>query len=115
MSHPYSPSPLCLQRRPTRAVEVGPVGLGGENPIRVQSMLTSDTRETDDCVEEAMGLVGAGCEIVRVTAQTKKVAQNLEHIISGIRAKGSDVPIVADIHFRPDAAMEAVKWVQKVR
>ncbi|MEM1440910.1 MAG: (E)-4-hydroxy-3-methylbut-2-enyl-diphosphate synthase [Verrucomicrobiota bacterium] len=115
MSNTYSPSPLSIERRPTRAVPVGPVGLGGDNPIRVQSMLTSDTREAGDCIEEAMGLVEAGREIVRVTAQTKKVAQNLEHIIAGIRAAGSDVPIVADIHFRPDAAMEAVKWVQKVR
>jgi len=78
-------------------------------------MLTSDTRETMDCVEETMGLVDAGCEIVRVTAQTKKIAANLENIIAAIRARGADVPIVADIHFKPDAAMEAVKWVDKVR
>ncbi|MEM9280713.1 MAG: (E)-4-hydroxy-3-methylbut-2-enyl-diphosphate synthase [Verrucomicrobiota bacterium] len=113
--NPYSPSPLTTTRRPTRAVQVGQVGLGGENPIRVQSMLTSDTRETDDCVAESMGLVEAGCEIVRVTAQTRKIAQNLEHILAGIREKGSEVPVVADIHFKPDAAMEAVKWVNKVR
>jgi (E)-4-hydroxy-3-methylbut-2-enyl-diphosphate synthase len=78
-------------------------------------MLTSDTREAEDCIAETMGLVEAGCEIVRVTAQTKKIAENLEHIVAGIRARGSDVPIVADIHFKPDAAMEAVKWVDKVR
>ena len=64
---------------------------------------------------ESMGLVDAGCEIVRVTAQTRKIAENLEHILAGIREKGTDVPIVADIHFKPDAAMEAVKWVEKVR
>ncbi len=115
MSRNYAPSPLTSKRRPTRSVAIGPVGVGGDNPIRVQSMLTSDTRETDDCVAETMGLVEAGCEIVRVTAQTKKIAANLEHIVAGIRAKGSDVPIVADIHFKPDAAMEAVKWVEKVR
>ncbi len=115
MSRPYSPSPLNLSRRPTRAVGVGPIGLGGENPIRVQSMLTSDTRDAEACIEEAVGLVEAGCEIVRVTAQTRKIAENLEHILSGIRAKGTDVPVVADIHFKPDAAMEAVKWVEKVR
>ncbi|MDF1824845.1 MAG: (E)-4-hydroxy-3-methylbut-2-enyl-diphosphate synthase [Verrucomicrobiales bacterium] len=115
MSRPYSPSPLNLTRRPTRTVGVGPVGIGGENPIRVQSMLTSDTRDAEACIEEAMGLVEAGCEIVRVTAQTRKIAENLEHILSGIRRKGSDVPVVADIHFKPDAAMEAVKWVEKVR
>ena len=115
MSRPYSPSPLNISRRPARSVGVGPVGLGGDNPIRVQSMLTSDTREAEACIEEAMGLVEAGCEIIRVTAQTRKIAENLEHILAGIRAKGSDVPVVADIHFKPDAAMEAVKWVEKVR
>jgi (E)-4-hydroxy-3-methylbut-2-enyl-diphosphate synthase len=115
MSHRYSPSPLSLTRRPTRAVAIGPVGVGGAHPLRVQSMLTSDTREAEDCINETMDLVGAGCEIVRVTAQTKKIAENLEHIVAGIRARGSDVPIVADIHFKPDAAMEAVKWVDKVR
>lgn len=115
MSRRYSPSPLNLSRRPTRAVMIGPVGVGGNNPVRVQSMLTSDTREAEDCINESMGLVEAGCEIVRVTAQTKKIAENLEPIVAGIRARGSDVPIVADIHFKPDAAMEAVKWVDKVR
>ncbi len=115
MTTPYTPSPLHSPRRPTREVMVGPVGVGGDNPIRVQSMLTSDTRDTDACVGESMGLVEAGCEIVRVTAQTRKIAENLEHILAGIREKGTDVPVVADIHFKPDAAMEAVKWVEKVR
>ncbi|MEX2580516.1 MAG: (E)-4-hydroxy-3-methylbut-2-enyl-diphosphate synthase [Verrucomicrobiales bacterium] len=111
----YAASPLAAARRATREVRIGPVGVGGENPIRVQSMLTSDTRKTEDCVKETMDLVEAGCEIVRVTAQTKKIAENLENIVAGIRARGSDVPVVADIHFKPDAAMEAVKWVEKVR
>lgn len=115
MSLRYSPSPLQLSRRPAREVLIGPVGLGGSHPVRVQSMLTSDTREAEDCIKEALGLVEAGCEIVRITAQTKKIAENLEPILAGIRAAGSDVPIVADIHFKPDAAMEAVKWVDKVR
>lgn len=115
MTTPYTPSPLHSPRRPTREVMVGPVGVGGDNPIRVQSMLTSDTRDTDACVGESMGLVEAGCEIVRVTAQTRKIAENLEYILAEIREKGTDVPVVADIHFKPDAAMEAVKWVEKVR
>jgi (E)-4-hydroxy-3-methylbut-2-enyl-diphosphate synthase len=115
MTRRYSPSPLGLTRRSARAVAIGPVPLGGEHPVRVQSMLTSDTRETDDCVKETMDLVAAGCEIVRVTAQTRQIAANLEHIVAGVRAQGSDVPLVADIHFKPDAAMEAVKWVEKVR
>ena len=115
MSHRYSPSPLVLSRRPTRAVAIGPVGVGGAHPVRVQSMLTSDTRDAEACIKETMDLVAAGCEIVRVTAQTRQIAANLEHIAAGIRARGSDVPLVADIHFKPDAAMEAVKWVAKVR
>ena len=94
---------------------VGKVGIGGSNPIRVQSMLTSDTRDAEACVQEALGLVAVGCEIVRVTAQTRQIAENLEHIRAGLLAAGCDVPLVADIHFKPDAAMEAVKWVEKVR
>jgi (E)-4-hydroxy-3-methylbut-2-enyl-diphosphate synthase len=78
-------------------------------------MLTSDTRDADACVKEALALAGAGCQIVRVTAQTRIIAENLQHIRDGIRAAGCDVPLVADIHFKPDAAMEAVKWVEKVR
>ncbi len=115
MTWRHSPSPLSLVRRCARAVAIGPVPLGGEHPVRVQSMLTSDTREAADCVAETMDLVAAGCEIVRVTAQTRQIAANLEPIVAGIRERGSDVPIVADIHFKPDAAMEAVKWVDKVR
>ena len=102
-------------RRHTREVMVGHVGIGGANSIRVQSMLTSDTRDTESCVNEALGLVDAGCEIVRVTAQTRKYAENLEHIKKGLLDRGCDVPLVADIHFRPDAALEAAKWVEKVR
>ena len=78
-------------------------------------MLTSDTRDADACVKESIELIEAGCEIVRVTAQTRKIAENLEPIVAGIRESGSNVPVVADIHFKPDAAMEAVKWVEKVR
>lgn len=94
---------------------VGNVGVGGSNPIRVQSMLTSDTRDTDACVKEALDLAAAGCEIIRLTAQTKVFAANLEHIARGLRAAGCHVPLVADIHFKPDAAMEAAKWVEKIR
>lgn len=111
----YSPSPFSPPRRQTREVTVGNVAIGGDNEVAVQSMLTSDTRDAEACVKEALGLTEAGCEIVRVTAQTKKIARNLEHILKGLRDAGSDVPIVADIHFKPDAAMEAAKWVEKVR
>ena len=102
-------------RRPSREVMVGHVGLGGNNPVRVQSMLTSDTMNTEACVKEALGLVAAGCEIVRITAPTVKDARNLGEIKKALLAAGCDVPLVADIHFKPEAAMEAAQWVEKVR
>ena len=102
-------------RRATREVQVGNLGLGGANPIRIQSMLTSSTLDTAACVKEALALADAGCEIIRLTAQTKVFAANLEHIARELRASGCQVPLVADIHFKPDAAMEAAKWVEKIR
>jgi (E)-4-hydroxy-3-methylbut-2-enyl-diphosphate synthase len=96
-------------------VKVGNVGIGGHHPIRVQSMITSDTRDTPACVAEVLGLAEAGCEIVRITAQTRIYAANLENIAREVRAAGCQVPLVADIHFKPDAALEAAKWVEKVR
>ena len=95
----YCPDLYHYQRRKTRVVTVGKVSIGGDNPVRVQSMLTSDTRDTEACVKEALVLVEAGCEIVRVTAQTRVIAENLQNIRDGIRAAGCDVPLVADIHF----------------
>ena len=112
---PYCDSLLSYRRRPTREVMVGHVGIGGNHPIRVQSMLTSDTRDTEACIRETLQLVEAGCEIVRITAQTRKYAENLEHIKAGLLARGCQVPLVADIHFKPDAALEAARWVEKVR
>ncbi|MCW1921903.1 (E)-4-hydroxy-3-methylbut-2-enyl-diphosphate synthase [Luteolibacter arcticus] len=111
----YCPDLLAYNRRKTREVLVGKVGIGGGNPIRVQSMITSDTRDTPACVAEVLQLAGAGCEIVRITAQTKIYAANLENIAREVRAAGCEVPLVADIHFKPDAALEAAKWVEKVR
>jgi (E)-4-hydroxy-3-methylbut-2-enyl-diphosphate synthase len=96
-------------------VNVGDVGIGGDNPIRVQSMITCDTMDTEASIQQTMELADAGCEIVRITAPTVKDSHNLEHIVKGLRAHGCDVPIVADIHFKPEAAMEAAKWVDKVR
>ncbi len=104
-----------FQRRATRVVQVGNVAIGGENPVRVQSMITCDTMDTEASIQQTMDLVAVGCEIVRITAPTVKDAANLQHIVAGLRARGCDVPIVADIHFKPDAAMEAAKWVEKVR
>jgi 1-hydroxy-2-methyl-2-(E)-butenyl 4-diphosphate synthase len=111
----YCPDLLSHTRRMTREVMVGNVGVGGNNPIRVQSMITSDTRDTPACVAEVLALAEAGCEIVRITAQTKVYAANLENIAREVRAAGCHVPLVADIHFKPDAAMEAAKWVEKIR
>jgi (E)-4-hydroxy-3-methylbut-2-enyl-diphosphate synthase len=103
------------QRRGTREVMVGRVGVGGANPIRVQSMITCDTMDTEASIAQTMELAAAGCEIVRITAPTVKDSANLEYIARGLRERGCDVPIVADIHFKPEAAMEAAKWVEKVR
>ncbi len=104
-----------FQRRVTRVVHVGKVAIGGENPIRVQSMITCDTMDTEASIKQTMDLAAVGCEIVRITAPTVKDAANLQHIVAGLRARGCDVPIVADIHFKPEAAMEAAKWVEKIR
>ena len=78
-------------------------------------MITCDTMNTEASIQQSMELADAGCEIVRITAPTVKDSRNLEHIVKGLRERGCDVPIVADIHFKPDAAMEAAKWVEKVR
>ena len=111
----YCADPFNYQRRITREVMIGKVGVGGANPIRVQSMITCDTMDTEMSIQQTMELAVAGCEIVRITAPTVKDARNLEHIVKGLRERGCDVPIVADIHFKPEAAIEAAKWVDKVR
>jgi (E)-4-hydroxy-3-methylbut-2-enyl-diphosphate synthase len=102
-------------RRESREVRTGRTAVGGKNPVRIQSMLTSDTMDTAACVKETLGLVNAGCEIVRITAPTVKDARNLENIRAALLELGCDIPLVADIHFKPEAAMEAAKWVEKVR
>jgi len=94
---------------------VGPVGVGGANPIRVQSMITCDTMDTEASIAQTIELAQVGCEIVRITAPTVKDAVNLQPIVAGLRARRCHVPIVADIHFKPEAALEAAKWVDKVR
>ncbi|CAN5565961.1 hypothetical protein BH20VER3_BH20VER3_20640 [soil metagenome] len=94
---------------------VGQVGVGGDNPIRVQSMITCDTMDTEASIAQTIELAQVGCEIVRITAPTVKDAANLQHIVRGLRERGCLVPIVADIHFKPEAALEAARWVDKVR
>jgi (E)-4-hydroxy-3-methylbut-2-enyl-diphosphate synthase len=111
----YCPDPWVYHRRLTREVKVGNVHVGGSNPIRVQSMLTCDTMDTETCIEQTLDLVKVGCEIVRITAPTVKDAKNLQLIKRGLLDRGCDVPIVADIHFKPEAALEAAQWVEKVR
>jgi (E)-4-hydroxy-3-methylbut-2-enyl-diphosphate synthase len=116
----YCPSVWNFSRRPTREVVIGDparggVVIGGNHPVVKQSMLTCDTMDTATCVQQTLDLVAVGCQIVRITAPTVKDAANLEHIVRELRARGCWVPIVADIHFKPEAAMEAVKWVEKVR
>ena len=111
----YCENPFVYHRRKTREVKVGNVGVGGDNPIRVQSMITCDTMDTDASIQQTIDLANVGCEIVRITAPTVKDARNLEHILKGLRERACNVPIVADIHFKPEAAMEAAKWVDKVR
>ena len=111
----FCSSPYSYARRPTREVMVGNVGVGGTNPIRLQSMLTCDTMDTDACVQQTLALVAVGCEIVRITAPTVKDSANLRVIVERLRGQGCDVPIVADIHFKPEAALEAARWVEKVR
>ncbi|MCL4541127.1 MAG: (E)-4-hydroxy-3-methylbut-2-enyl-diphosphate synthase, partial [Chloroflexi bacterium] len=111
----YCESLLRYQRRRTHEVLVGDVGIGGNNPIRVQSMTTTSTLDTLATAAQAERLVRAGCEIVRVTAPTVKAAQNLGEIRKVLRQRGIAAPLVADIHFSPEAALEAANHVEKVR
>ncbi|HLG68989.1 MAG TPA: (E)-4-hydroxy-3-methylbut-2-enyl-diphosphate synthase, partial [Chloroflexota bacterium] len=100
---------------PTREVMIGNVGVGGRNPIRVQSMTTTLTKDVDATVAQSIRLVQAGCEIVRVTTPTVQDAKALGEIKAKLRAQRIDVPLVADIHFSPAAAMEAAEHADKVR
>src|SRR5207248_9094414 len=111
----YCADPFSYQRRVSREVRVGNVGIGGDNPLRVQSMITCDTMDTDASIAQTIELAEAGCEIVRITAPTVKDAANLQHIMRGLRERGCEVPTVADIHFKPEAAMEGGRWAEKGR
>ncbi|MCB0782976.1 MAG: (E)-4-hydroxy-3-methylbut-2-enyl-diphosphate synthase, partial [Flavobacteriales bacterium] len=91
------------------------IGIGGDHPIRVQSMTTTDTMDTDTTVAQSIRMIEAGCELVRITAPSRKEAENLAEIRKGIRAAGFDTPLVADIHFTPNAAEIAARLVEKVR
>jgi (E)-4-hydroxy-3-methylbut-2-enyl-diphosphate synthase len=110
-----NPGLPAYQRRRTRVVMIGDVGVGGDNPIRVQSMTTPATTDTAATVAQIERLVDAGCEIVRVTVPTSHDADNLPRIREELAARGIRVPLVADIHFTPAAAMRSVPYVDKIR
>lgn len=99
----------------TREVQIGNIPMGGLNPIRIQSMTTTDTMDTLGTVEQTIRMVESGCEYVRITAPSMKEAENLANIKKELRARGYDVPLVADIHFTPNAAESAARIVEKVR
>lgn len=99
----------------TREVTIGHIPMGAHNPIRIQSMTTTDTMDTMGTVEQSIRMVDAGCEYVRITAPSVKEAKNLANIKKELKARGYDVPLIADIHFTPNAAEEAARIVEKVR
>ena len=111
----YCASRFQATRRESRIIQVGNVAIGGDNPVRIQSMTTTNTQDIDATVAQTLALAEAGCEIVRITAPNKAAAKALGEISKQLRAAKCDVPLVADIHFLPAAAMEAALHVEKVR
>src|SRR6267143_633752 len=111
----YCPSRFAYARRLTREVQIGTVAVGGTQPIRVQSMTTTRTQDIEATLAQSIRLVDVGCEIVRITAPTTADAKAIGEIKRRLRAMGIEVPLVADIHFSPAAAMEAAEHVDKVR
>lgn len=111
----YCESTYTTKRRKTREVLVGNVGVGGNNPVRIQSMTTSNTRDIESTIEQIIKLSDIGCEIARVTVQGMKEAEACEGIKNGLLKRGCTIPLVADIHFYPPAAMHVVDFVDKVR
>ncbi len=111
----FTDSIVKYQRRKTITAQIGNLALGSEHPIRIQSMTTTDTMDTDGSVAQIIRMVEAGCELVRLTAPSIKEAQNLDAIKKSLHAKGILVPLVADIHFTPNAAELAARIVEKVR
>ena len=99
----------------TIEVKVGPIAIGGKNPIHIQSMTTANTMNTSATVDESIRMIDAGCKLVRITAPSKKDAENLANIKNELRLKGYKTPLVADIHYTPNAAEIAAKIVEKVR
>lgn len=111
----YAPSLFNFQRRKSLEVTIGTLSLGGNNPIRLQSMTNTNTLDTEASVAQSLRIVDAGGDYVRLTAQGVREAENLQHIHAAIRKKGENVPLIADIHFNPRAAETAALYVEKVR
>ncbi len=111
----YCNSLTSYSRFKTREVKIGAIGIGGNNPIRIQSMTTANTMDTKATVEESIRMIEAGCELVRITAPSKKEAENLLNIKKELSKRGYNTPIVADIHYTPNAAEIAARIVEKVR
>lgn len=111
----YCNSLVQYNRRKTLEVKIGDVPMGADNPIRIQSMTTVDTMDTKGSVEQAIRMIEAGCEYVRITAPSMREAQNLQEIKKELNARGYKVPLVADIHFTPNAAELSARIVEKVR
>lgn len=112
---PYALDLTGYQRVPSHEVQIGDLRLGGNNPIRIQSMTTTNTLDTQGTVEQSIRMIEAGCELVRITAPSKKEAENLANIKAELRKRGYNTPLVADIHFTPNAAEVAARIVEKVR
>ena len=106
---------MSYQRRYSTVTRIGNIPLGGENPIRVQSMTTTDTNDTQACIEQAQRIIDAGGEYVRLTTQGSREAENLKNIVAGLRARGYNTPLVADVHFNANVADVAARYVEKVR
>jgi (E)-4-hydroxy-3-methylbut-2-enyl-diphosphate synthase len=115
LNQSYCPSLISYHRRETIEVKIGDLLLGSGHPIRIQSMTTVDTMDTEGSVNQAIRMIEAGCELVRITAPSVKEAQNLEPIKRELRKRGYFTPLVADIHFTPNAAEIAARLVEKVR
>src|SRR6187397_50554 len=111
----YCSSLTAYSRLRTREVKIGDLLLGNLNPVRVQTMTTTDTMDTIATIEQSIRCIEAGAELVRITAPSKKEAENLLNIRNGLRARGYHTPLVADIHFTPNAAEIAARIVEKVR
>src|SRR5271154_4232733 len=111
----YCESMTTYRRRKAAVVSIGDVPLGGDYPIRLQSMTTTDTMDTTATVEQSIRMIEAGCEYVRITAPSIKEAENLKNIKDELRKRGYKTPLIADIHFTPNAAEMAARIVEKVR